>query len=141
MILTTFALATLNALLNTTSAACALLGWRAIRRKDVARHKRLMLCAFAASCLFLASYVTRIMLFGDMRFAGQGPIRVLYFGVLISHVALALVTAPLVVTTLILGLRGRFAVHKRFARVTLPIWIYVSGTGVAVYLFLFSGRW
>lgn len=141
MIVTAYLLASLNALLNTTSAGCALLGWRAIKRKDVARHKRFMIAAFVASCLFLASYITRMSLFGDTKFQGQGAIRAIYFAVLISHVVLALVTAPLVVTTLTLGLRGRFATHRKVARVTFPIWFYVSVTGVAVYLFLYSGVW
>lgn len=141
MSVTAYLLASLNAILNTTSAGCALLGWRAIKRKAVARHKRFMIAAFVASCLFLTSYLTRMSLFGDTPFQGQGPIRAVYFAVLISHVALALVTAPLVVTTLTLGLRGRFATHRKIARITFPIWVYVSVTGVLVYLFLYSGVW
>jgi putative membrane protein len=134
-------LASLNAILNTTSAACAFLGWRAIRRKEVARHKRFMTAAFIASCLFLVSYLTRIVLFGDMRFQGEGAIRIVYFGVLVSHVSLALLTAPLVVTALALALSGRIAAHRKVARATWPIWMYVSVTGVLVYLFLYSGVW
>lgn len=134
---TSFVLATANAILNTTSAGCALLGWLAIKRKAVERHKHFMIGAFVASCLFLASYLTRISLFGDTPFRGPGPLRAVYFTVLISHVSLALVSAPLVVTTLVLGLRKRFVAHKKFARVTFPIWIYVSVTGVIVYLFLY----
>ena len=131
-----FVLASLNAALNTVSATCAFFGWRAIRRKDVERHKRLMLGAFVASGLFLASYLTRIVMFGDTKFTGEGTIRIVYFGVLISHVLLAMVSAPLVVTTLVLGLKKKVAVHRRLARITLPIWVYVSITGVVVYWFL-----
>ena len=138
---TSFLLATLNAILNTTSAGCALLGWRAIKRKAVERHKRFMIAAFVASCLFLTSYLTRIFLFGDTPFRGTGPIRALYFTVLVSHVALALVAAPLVVSTLVLGLTKRFTTHRKLARITFPIWVYVSVTGVIVYLFLYSGVW
>ena len=131
-----FLLATLNALLNTTSAGCALLGWRAIKHKRVERHRRFMICAFVASSLFLASYLTRMALFGETHFEGEGMIRFVYLALLVSHVSLALVSAPLVVTTLVLGLGKRFATHRRIARVTFPIWVYVSVTGVVVYLFL-----
>lgn len=131
-----FVLATLNATLNSISAACAFLGWRAIKRKDIERHKRFMLSAFAASMLFLGSYVTRMVLFGDTKFTGEGTVRIIYFGVLISHVLLATVSAPLVLTTLVLGLKKKVAIHRKFARITLPIWVYVSVTGVVVYAFL-----
>jgi len=133
---TGFLLATLNALLNTTSATCAFFGWRAIKRKEVERHKRLMLTAFAASASFLAGYLTRMAMFGDTHFAGEGAIRVVYFALLISHVLLALVSAPLVITTLFLGLKKNFPKHRKIARVTFPIWVYVSVTGVLVYVFL-----
>jgi putative membrane protein len=101
------------------------------------RHKRLMLSAFAASCLFLASYLTRIYLFGDTRFAGQGGLRVFYFALLISHVLLALAVAPMVLTTLWHGLRANYPRHRSIARITFPIWAYVSVTGVLVYLLLY----
>ena len=134
--LTSHLLATLNALLNTTSAGCALLGWRAIERKEIPRHKRFMISAFVASSLFLAGYVTRMVMFGDTHFQGEGAIRIVYFALLASHVLLALVSAPLVVTTLFLGLTERFQKHRKIARFTFPIWVYVSSTGVLVYLFL-----
>jgi putative membrane protein len=133
-----FTLASLNAFLNAVSATCAFLGYRAIRRKDVARHRALMLAAFTASCVFLISYVTRMTVYGDTKFAGEGAVRIFYFGLLISHVLVALISAPLVITTLTLGLRKRFDTHRRFARITFPMWVYVSVTGVLVYWMLWG---
>lgn len=135
--ITSYALASLCALFNTCSAVLMTLGFRAIKQKERERHKRFMLAAFSASCLFLACYVTRILLFGDARFGGSGLLRVFYLALLASHVLLALATAPLVITTLWFGLGARFARHKRIARFTLPIWAYVSVTGVIVYLMLY----
>ena len=132
-----FALATLNACFNTTAATAMLLGWRAIKRGERERHKRLMLTAFAASCLFLTGYLTRIAIYGDTRFGGEGVLRLLYLALLGSHVLLALAAAPMVITTLTFGLRGRFERHRKLARITLPIWAYVSVTGVIVYLALY----
>lgn len=144
--MTAWLLATTNAVLNTASAVCAFFGWRAIHHRTndpraIERHRRFMIAAFVTSCLFLVSYVTRMSLFGDTRFHGQGAIRAIYFVVLVSHVVLALAVAPLVVTALTLGLRRRFATHRTVARVAFPIWIYVSVTGVAVYLFLYGVPW
>jgi len=136
--ITGYLLATLNASLNGCSALFMSLGYRAIRRKERERHKRMMLAAFASSCLFLMSYFTRIFMFGDTRFGGEGAIRVVYFTVLISHVLLATAVAPMVITTLLFGLRGRLASHRKLARWTLPIWAYVSVTGVFVYLMLYQ---
>lgn len=137
--ITSYALATLNALLNTTAALCIAGGFVAIKRKQRERHRRFMLAAFSASCLFLTSYLTRIALFGDTKFAGSGAVRVCYLALLLSHVLLALAAAPMVIATLTLGLRSRFASHRKLARITLPIWAYVSVTGVIVYLFLYHG--
>ncbi len=136
-VVTGFALATLNALLNTTAAVLMVLGFVAIKRKQTLRHKRLMLGAFTASCLFLTSYLTRIFLFGDTRFAGEGGLRVFYFALLISHVLLAMAVAPMVLTTVFLGLRANYARHRKVARFTFPMWAYVSVTGVLVYLLLY----
>jgi len=135
--ITGYALATLSALFNTTAATCLFFGYRAIRKKDRARHRRFMLSAFFASCAFLTAYLTRIVMYGDTRFSGVGAMRVFYLALLASHVLLALATAPLVLTTLGFGLRGSFERHKRIARYTLPIWAYVSVTGVIVYLLLY----
>ena len=135
--ITGFALATLNALLNTTAAVLMVAGFAAIKRKQTVRHKRLMLGAFAASCVFLASYVTRMVLFGDTRFLGQGGLRIFYFALLVSHVLLAMAVAPMVLTTLFHGLRANYARHRAIARFTFPVWAYVSVTGVLVYLMLY----
>jgi putative membrane protein len=135
--ITAYALATLNACFNTAAATLMVLGYLAIKRGERQRHKRLMLGAFVASCLFLTSYLTRMVMFGDTRFTGEGLARVAYLTLLVSHVVLALAAAPMVIATLTLGLEGRFDRHKRIARVTLPIWAYVSVTGVIVYVALY----
>ena len=132
-----FALATLNATLNATSALCVLLGFRAIRRKEVKTHRALMLAAFTASTLFLVSYVSRMLIYGETRFSGQSGVRYVYFAILISHVVLALAVVPMVLRSLYLGLRMRTHKHRRIARFTFPIWTYVSVTGVIVYLMLY----
>ena len=138
--ITSYALATLNACLNGAAATLMTLGWRAIKRGERQRHKRFMIAAFVASCLFLTSYLTRIVLFGDTHFAGEGLARIAYLALLASHVLLALAAAPMVIATLSLGLRSRFDRHKKLARYTLPIWAYVSVTGVIVYLVLYHAQ-
>jgi putative membrane protein len=132
-----YVLATACALFNTGAFVLMSLGFFAIKRQRRERHKRLMLGAFSASCLFLAAYLTRIFLFGDKHFPGQGAARIAYLTLLASHVLLALCTAPLVIATLTQGLRARYASHKRLAKLTLPIWAYVSITGVIVYALLY----
>lgn len=135
-----FALASLNATLNMTAFVLMTLGWLAIKRGDRARHKRLMISAFVASCVFLASYLTRIALYGDTRFQGEGAMRIVYFAILIPHVLLAITVAPMVIVTLRHGLNERFENHRKLARWTLPIWAYVSVTGVLVYLMLYHWK-
>jgi putative membrane protein len=132
------ALAPLNALLNATAGALLLLGWRAIRRGDRALHRRLMVGAVSVSAVFLASYLTRVALTGTHRFPGDGWVRGLYLAILVSHTLLAMAAAPLALRSLALGLGGRFDAHRRLARVTFPIWLYVSVTGVVVYLLLYQ---
>ena len=123
-----------NAMLNATSATLLVLGFAAIRsgRREV--HKRLMVSAFAASAVFLVGYVLYHYAHGDTRYQGVGTVRTVYFTVLITHVTLSIVMLPMILTTLYLAARGRFAAHKRLARWTLPIWLYVSATGVLIYL-------
>ena len=128
---------TLNAGLNATSAVLLACGYRFIRRGDVTRHKRCMIAAFVTSTLFLASYVTYHLRAGSTRFPGTGALRVAYLALLASHVVLAATIVPLALTTLVLALRGSFAKHRKIARVTFPIWMYVSVTGVIVYLVLY----
>ncbi len=130
-------LPTVNATLNAASAVFLVLGFRAIRRGDLRRHRALMLSAAGTSVLFLAGYLTRIALTGTHRFPGGGALRAAYVGILTSHTLLAAVAAPLVLRTLFLALRDRFPAHRRIARKTLPVWLYVSVTGVVVYVMLY----
>ena len=134
--ITNYGLATWNALLNAAALACVLYGGRAIYRKQIVAHKRAMLAAFVISLVFLATYLARIALFGDTHFTGQGAVRYLYFFLLITHVALALLIAPAVIRTVVLGVKDQRVKHKRIARKVLPVWIYVLASGVLVYLFL-----
>ncbi len=130
-------LPTLNAALNGTSAVLLTLGYLFIRRKKVNLHKACMVSAFVISTLFLVSYLTYHYHAGSKPFPGEGWTRPLYFAILISHVILATVTLPLSIVTLARGIRGRFEKHRRIARWALPIWLYVSVTGVVVYLMLY----
>jgi uncharacterized membrane protein YozB (DUF420 family) len=127
----------LNACLNATSGLFLLLAYRAIRRLEIQRHRGLMLAAAATSALFLASYLTYHARVGSVHFAGQGPVRTVYFTILISHTILAVAILPLVLRTLYLGLKRRDDSHRRIARWTFPIWLYVSVTGVVVYVMLY----
>jgi putative membrane protein len=131
------ALPTVNAALNALAFVLAALGFVAIRRGARERHRRLMLAASATSAVFLASYLTRVALTGTHRFPGGGALRAAYLAVLGSHTLLAAVALPLVLRTLFLALRARFPDHRRIARATLPIWLYVSVTGVVVYILLY----
>jgi putative membrane protein len=128
----------LNAVLNTTSAVLIVLAYRAIRRLEIERHRALMLSAATTSALFLVSYITYHAQVGSVRFTAPGIPRAIYFAVLSSHTVLAVVTLPLVLRTLYLGLKRRDDRHRRIARWTLPIWLYVSVTGVVVYLMLYQ---
>ena len=127
----------LNALLNSISAVLLLTGYRFIRRGNVAAHRRCMLAALASSGLFLVSYLVYHFSVGSVRFQGQGWIWTVYFTVLVSHTVLATAIAPLVVITVVRALRERFDRHRAIARWTLPLWLYVSATGVAVYWMLY----
>ena len=131
-------LATLNAALNALAAILLIAGYLEIRALRVRRHRALMLAAFAVSILFLVSYLVYHYHVGSVRFTGQGWIRPVYFAVLISHTLLAAAVPVLAVLTLRLAWRGEFARHRRLARWTFPIWLYVSVTGVAVYLLLYQ---
>lgn len=126
----------LNAALNGTSAFFLVLAYRAIRRRDVATHTRRVLVSLGASALFLVSYIVYHSVHGDTKFAGQGGIRPFYFFVLVSHIGLSAVALPLVFLSLFFSLSGRFPRHKALARYTFPVWLYVSVTGVLVFLLL-----
>jgi uncharacterized membrane protein YozB (DUF420 family) len=127
----------LNALLNTTTFVLLAVGYAFARSGRREAHRRVMLAALATSALFLASYLVYHAQVGSVRYAGHGPLRTVYFAVLISHTVLAAAIVPLVLVTLARALRGRFDAHRRVARYTLPIWAYVSTTGVVVYLMLY----
>ncbi len=130
-------LPTLNAILNGIAATLLATGWVLIKRGRIAQHRACMLAAFGTSALFLVSYVIYHANVGSRPFSGQGPIRVVYFAILISHVVLAAAILPLSIVTLRRGLAARYDRHVRIARWTLPIWLYVSVTGVVVYLMLY----
>ena len=130
-------LPTVNAVLNGTSAVLLTAGFACIRRRNVPAHRACMLGAFAVSVLFLACYLIYHYQAGSRAFGGQGWIRPVYFVLLISHIVLAALIVPLALTTIYRGLSAQFDRHVRLARWTLPIWLYVSVTGVVVYLLLY----
>jgi putative membrane protein len=125
-----------NASLNATCAILLCAGYVFIRRRALTLHKYCMVSAFAASTLFLICYVTYHYVHGDTKFQGIGPIRAVYFFILISHVLLSMLVVPLSLTTLYMAWKKSFRKHRRIARITLPIWLYVSVTGVAVFFLL-----
>ena len=127
-----------NATLNAISGIFLLAGYVLIRRRRINGHRNAMLGAFASSTVFLISYLVYHAHAGSRPFTGQGPMRYVYFTILISHVILAAAILPLAITTLSRGLRGRYVEHKRIAKWTFPTWIYVSVTGVIVYLMLYQ---
>lgn len=125
-----------NALLNALSATSLLVGYAAIRRRNVAAHRFSMVSAFVLSSLFLVGYLSYHFVHGDTKFTGVGAIRTFYFAILISHILLSLSVVPLALTSFYFAFTGAFARHKRLNRVFLPIWLYVSITGVIVFLML-----
>ena len=127
----------LNAMLNGTSALFLIAGYFFIRQRIVRLHRACMLGALTASCLFLISYLIYHAQVGSVRFQGQGGVRTVYFAVLISHTVLAITVVPLAIMTLRRALQERFDRHRRIARWTLPVWLYVSVTGVIVYFMLY----
>ncbi|MEQ8763138.1 MAG: DUF420 domain-containing protein [Planctomycetota bacterium] len=126
-----------NAALNSTSAVLLFIGWRMIRRGRIEAHKRCMIAAFSVSTLFLASYLFYHYHHGSTKFQSEGAIRIVYFAVLLSHTILAVPVAVMAPWTLILGLKDRREKHRKLARWTWPIWMYVSVTGVLVYWMLY----
>jgi uncharacterized membrane protein YozB (DUF420 family) len=136
-----FSIATLplvNATLNGIATVLLVTGYICIRRRRIAAHRAAMVTAFVTSVLFLVSYVTYHVHTGSRPFPGRGPIRAVYFTILISHVILAAVIPPLAGVTLWRAFRGRFDRHVPIARWTLPLWLYVSVTGIIVYLMLYQ---
>ncbi len=126
-----------NATLNSVAFVLLIIGRRLIRGGRVQAHKRCMIAAFCVSIAFLGTYLTYRFLGSDKKFGGQGWIRPVYFFILITHVSLAMTVPFLASITMYRGLRGQFEKHRRIARITYPIWVYVSVTGVIVYVLLF----
>ncbi|MFN3135348.1 MAG: DUF420 domain-containing protein [Candidatus Kryptonium sp.] len=130
-------LPSINAIFNLLSLSFLLFGFLSIKRKQVKRHKIFMLSAFVSSTLFLIGYLVYHYNVGVTRFQGQGIWRLIYFSVLSSHTFLAVLALPMAVITLMLALFGKFDKHPKVARLTLPVWMYVSATGVLIYLMLY----
>ena len=126
-----------NTSLIVISGVFLLVGYYFIKRKQIAHHHRSMITATVFAALFLVVYVTRAWLFETKLFAGEGMVRTAYLAILISHVVLAVIVAPLALVTLSLALRRNFRRHRRIARITLPAWLYVAGTGWIIYLMLY----
>jgi putative membrane protein len=131
-------LPTLNAVLNGISACLLFTGWLFIRRRKIARHRACMLAAFVSSAAFLTSYLIYHATVGSVPFQGQGVVRWLYFAILITHVTLAAAILPLALVTLSRALSAQFDRHRAIARWTLPLWLYVSVTGVVIYVMLYQ---
>jgi uncharacterized membrane protein YozB (DUF420 family) len=130
-------LPTLNATLNATSALLLITGYLLIRNGHIEAHRRAMISAFVCSAAFLTSYVVYHAQAGSKPFPGTGTARAIYFSILIPHVVLAAAVLPMAILTLRRGLARNDTAHRRIARVTLPVWLFVSVTGVAVYLMLY----
>lgn len=130
-----------NATLNALSGLLLLAGYLLIRARRIEAHRRCMLAAFATSALFLACYLVYHYEVGSVPFTRQGIVRPIYFSILITHVILAAAVPPLALVTLSRGLQARYAKHRAIARWTLPIWLYVSVTGVLVYVLLYQPTW
>ena len=127
----------INAALNAISLSLIVAAFVAIRRGRRERHQQLMLAAIGCSALFLVGYLTRVALTGTHRFPDVGTVRTLYMVILFSHMVLAVLVVPLVLAAVVLGLRGRFDAHRKVVRFAWPIWVYVSLTGVIVYVMLY----
>ena len=130
-------LPTLNAILNSISALLLTVGYGFIKRKNRNAHRACMIAAFATSTLFLISYLIYHFNVGSVKFQGQGAIRTVYFAILLTHTVLAAAIVPMILMTFARALKGNFSRHRAIARWTLPAWLYVSVTGVVVYLMLY----
>jgi uncharacterized membrane protein YozB (DUF420 family) len=127
----------LNAVLNGTAGILLVIGYYYIRQGNMAAHKKVMISAFVVSSIFLVSYLIYHAHAGSTKFLGTGFIRPVYFSILISHIILAAAIVPMAIITMFRGLKERYDKHKRIARWTLPIWLYVSVTGVIIYVMLY----
>jgi putative membrane protein len=131
----------INASLNALSGILLVIGYALMRARRIELHRRVMIAAFITSSIFLICYVVYHAQVGSVRFTRQGFVRPLYFTILITHVTLAAVVLPLAIVTLTRGLKGRYPRHRAVARWTFPIWLYVSVTGVLVYVLLYQPTW
>ena len=134
-------LPTVNAILNSAAAVLLVVGWRLIRAGRREAHRKAMLAAFACSIAFLVSYLIYHAQVGSVRFPGSGAVRTLYLSILLTHTVLAAAVPVLALITLSRALQARFPAHRAIARWTLPIWLYVSVTGVVVYWMLYRMSW
>jgi len=139
--LTLHDLPAVNATLNGISAILLVVAYLLIRARRIEQHRRVMLAAFSTSTLFLICYLVYHAQVGSVRFTRQGLVRPLYYSILVTHVVLAAATLPLAIITLSRGLNMRYARHRAIARWTFPIWLYVSVTGVLVYVLLYQPSW
>ena len=130
-----------NATLNAVSGILLLTGYALIRSRRIEQHRKVMIAAFTTSSLFLVSYIVYHAQVGSVRFPRHGFVRPLYYTILVTHVTLAATVLPLAIVTLSRGLKARFSQHRRIARWTFPIWLYVSVTGVLVYVLLYQPTW
>lgn len=130
-----------NASLNAISGVLLVVAYALIRQRKIEQHRKVMLAAFATSALFLVCYVVYHAQVGSVRFTRQGFVRPLYFTILITHVTLAALVLPMAIVTLSRGLKARYPQHRKIARWTFPIWLYVSVTGVLVYVLLYQPTW
>jgi uncharacterized membrane protein YozB (DUF420 family) len=130
-----------NASLNALSGILLLIGYVLIRQRRIETHRKVMIAAFVTSSIFLVCYVVYHAQVGSVRFTRQGVVRPLYFTILVTHVTLAAAVVPLALVTLSRGLKARYARHRVIARWTFPIWLYVSVTGVLVYVLLYQPTW
>jgi len=130
-------LPSINAALNSIATVLLAAGWIFIRRGNWRAHRAMMVAAFAVSTLFLACYLSYHAIVGHVPFTGQGTARVVYFTILITHILLAVTVPVLAIAMFVLAVRGRWDAHRRLGRITMPIWLYVSVTGVVIYLMLY----
>ena len=130
----------LNAVLNGLCTVALLAGFYFVRLRKIPAHRASMMLAFVFSSIFLVSYIVNHALHGETHFPGFGTVRTVYLSILISHITLSVIALPMVLTTFFFSLTGRFRQHRRIARFTLPIWLYVSVTGVVVYAMLAAWR-
>ena len=128
--------ALINAVLNTTVSVLLILAYLAVRQRKYKLHRSLMIAAMSLSVLFLVSYICHHMWAGDTKFGGEGTIRIVYFFILITHIILAGLTLPFILFTAYRGLTGEYPKHKKIARYTYPLWLYVAITGPVIYLMI-----